>query len=194
MDAREFFLERHRTLHAGTFGQILERVPQEQFRVRPHPELNSLAWVLWHVARCEDVGVNRLVADRPQVVHEGGWDHRLGVPLQHIGTGMADEEVTEFTAQVDIQTLCGYWDAVGEQTQEVLGSMRPEEFDGPVDPEHLRRVLYQEGAMGPNAAWIEEALRGGGRAWLLARLGLTHSYVHAGEAGVIGSLLGFKGR
>jgi len=77
MDAREFFLERHRNLHTAVFGQILERVPQEQFRVRPHPELNSLAWVLWHVARCEDVSVNRVVADRPQVVHEGGWDPTL---------------------------------------------------------------------------------------------------------------------
>jgi hypothetical protein len=147
------------------------------------------------VARCEDIGVNRVVADRPQVLYEGGWDHRLGVPLRHIGTGMAVDEVSEFTTQVDITALTGYWDAVGEQTQQVLRSMPPEEFDGPVDPEHLRRVLHQEGAMGPNAAWIEQAWRdGGGRAWFPGRLGLTHSYVHAGEAGVIRSLLGFKAR
>jgi len=108
---------------------------------------------------------------------------------------MADEEVSEFTKQVDINALTGYWDAVGERTQQAVRSMPPEEFDGPVDPEHLRRVLYQEGAMGPNATWIEQALgSGGGRAWFLGRLGLTHSYVHAGEAGVIRGLLGFKGR
>jgi hypothetical protein len=46
MDAREFFLERHHNLHSGTFAQLIDRVPDEQFQIRPHPELNSLAWVL----------------------------------------------------------------------------------------------------------------------------------------------------
>ena len=48
------------------------------------------------MSRCEDVGVNRLVADRPQVLFDGDWPARVNVSLADIGTGMwqADDRRT----------------------------------------------------------------------------------------------------
>ena len=40
-------------------------------RVRPHPQLNSIAWNLWHLTRVEDTAVNCFVADLPQVLDAG---------------------------------------------------------------------------------------------------------------------------
>ena len=59
----------------------------EQLRRRPVKGSNSLAWLLWHMARIEDVAVNVVVANRRQVFDEG-WAERLKVPRRnamHLG-------------------------------------------------------------------------------------------------------------
>ena len=45
----------------------------DQMRLRPQPHMNPIAWLLWHIARCEDLGVNRLIANRPDVLDGEGW-------------------------------------------------------------------------------------------------------------------------
>ena len=58
------FREFHQSLpsRALTFFDTLS---DEQMRHRPQPMVNSLAWLIWHMARVEDAGINRLVANRP---------------------------------------------------------------------------------------------------------------------------------
>ena len=73
MDLGSFFLPPHETMCT----QISDRFTQltdDQMRLRPHPHLNSIAWLLWHMAS-EDMGVNRLIANRPDVLTGDGW-HR----------------------------------------------------------------------------------------------------------------------
>ena len=48
-------------------------------RTRAGKRLNSLVWLLWHMARVEDVVVNLVVADGRQVLDDG-WALRLKVP------------------------------------------------------------------------------------------------------------------
>ena len=68
MDLVSCFLPPHETMYT----QIAD-----QMRLRPHPQLNSIAWLLWHMARSEDMGVNRLIANRPDVLTGDGWASRL---------------------------------------------------------------------------------------------------------------------
>ena len=79
MDAINFFLLRYGDLHRGLIGDLLGKLSAAQVRGRPHPGVNTVAWLLWHTARVEDVGVNRFIADRPQAL-EDGWLDRLGIP------------------------------------------------------------------------------------------------------------------
>jgi DinB superfamily len=76
--------------------QIVNRFAQltdTQVRLRPHPSMNSIAWLLWHIARSKDMGVDRLIANRSDVLHGGGWAPRLNMSRRDMGTGMTDEEV-----------------------------------------------------------------------------------------------------
>jgi hypothetical protein len=62
-------------LRYGWLRQRFDRYEDQfdaQWRARPHG-LNSIAWLVWHVARCEDGGLNRLVIDRlPGDARSGG--------------------------------------------------------------------------------------------------------------------------
>ena len=160
-----------------------------RFRSRPHEAVNSIAWLLWHIARCEDVYMNRLLSDRPQVLEEEGWPARLDVPLRRIGTGMTDEEVAELSAKINIPALRAYYDAVGRRATEVVASLRPETLDEVVDEAHIHRVLF-EGVLEANADRVVSAYRGRTKGYYLMQA-LTHKASHLGQAGVVRRLLGF---
>ena len=60
---------------------LLADLSDEQMRTPPCPGVNTLTWLVWHMARVEDIGLNRFVTDGEQVFDGGGWGRRLwGAP------------------------------------------------------------------------------------------------------------------
>ena len=156
MDALQFFLLRHEALRSTTAQQqsvdtLLDQLSEAQLRHRPRPDLNSIAWIVWHMARCEDFGVQRLVGYRPQIFDQQGWMARLNVPLRDCGTGMTDDEVTDLSARVDLAALRAYWTAVGEGTLAVVHTLHPDELDEVIDPTYLYQVIGEEGVFRPRS-------------------------------------------
>lgn len=192
MNALEFFLLHHANVHRQVQQEFLMGLTDDQLRHRPYPGANSIAWLIWHMARCEDVGVNRLVADKPQVLSDSEWRNRLRIPLSHIGTGMTDEEVSGFGEHVDLGGLRAYYNAVGQRTPEVLKDLQQHDLDQTHDTTYLHRVLIGEAALGENAGQLEQFYLGKTRGWFLGHLGLGHNQMHRGEALTIRGLLGIR--
>ena len=134
MDARDLFLDQHAAVHAAAVGgnkmSLADRtfggLSDAQMRVRPREDLNSIAWLMFHIARAEDVMVNVILAGRSQVFDDS-WDNRLGVTRRDFGIGMTSSEVTELTQQVDVAALREYRDAVGGRTREVVSGFKPQD-------------------------------------------------------------------
>ena len=147
MDAREFFLIHHAPVHSQVAREFLQDLSDEQMRLRPNG-LNSLAWLVWHMARCEDA-LNVLIARRPQVFDQDDWLTRLNVSFRDVGTGMTDEEVSDLSARLDLGVLRDYYHAVGRRTVEVVKSLRPQDLNESPDLHQLRA----EGAFRESAMW-----------------------------------------
>src|SRR5437870_6461593 len=137
MDARDLLLEEHSTMHSAAVGgnkaSLAERtfagLSDDQMRVRPREDLNSLAWLMWHIARAEDIMVNLIVAGRSQVFDDA-WARRLGVARRDFGIGMTSPEVTELTRAVDLAALREYRDAVGRRTREIVSGFKDGDWAG----------------------------------------------------------------
>jgi len=192
MNARDFILERHEAAHRNLMT-FLEPLTEEQIRCRPHDSLNSIIWLLWHVARCEDAYVNRLVTDRPQVFDEGNWGERMHLPRRDLGIGMPSEEVTEISERIDFVALKAYITAVAARTVEVVESLNFDELDGRAEPEHFDQVMFGEGALRPYANWAADMYRPSSKGQLLSHLAVTHVYGHGFEVLTIRSLFGIHG-
>ena len=82
----------------------------EQMRVKL-PGHNSIAWIIWHIARGEDWGVNVMLRGEEQALTRDDWNRRLGIKRLDIGTGMKEDEVAELTAKIDLGALREYFDA-----------------------------------------------------------------------------------
>jgi hypothetical protein len=194
MDALAFFHLRYDAAHTSMTDQLLDGLTDEQVRARPHG-VNSIAWLLWHVARCEDVGVNRLVADRPQLLDEAPWPARLNAPRRDIGTGMTSDEVADLSERIDVAALRAYWDALYRRTRAILSDLPAGALSEPVDRARLRRLIAEEAALGPHAGWVGPAWAAQpNRGLFLAQLALAHHYGHLYEGFVTRGLLGFPTR
>lgn len=191
MDIKEFFLLSHARSHSGrlvdTDGNMsfyedraVSKLTEDQLRLRPQG-LNSIAWILWHVARTEDVAANVVIAGRRQVLDEDDWPSRLRVTRRDIGTGMTPEQVGELSAAVDIPSVRAYRLAVGRRTREIVTALRAEAWDTPIDRARIDRG-FAEGAFLPDAKWPYTFWGDGTVGWLLSWPCLGHNNMHMGQA------------
>ena len=189
------FLEQHALLHSAdvaggpsmvdrTFGSLAD----VDMRRRPAKGGNSLAWLLWHMARTEDVNVNLVVADGRQVF-DATWARRLGVGRPDIGTGMTEEEVGDLGEQLDVGAAREYRNAVGRRTREVVAGLAAGFLDEMVGPADVARASAA-GAIGARADWLVTLWQGHSRAKRLATVGITHNALHLGEAQTLRGLAG----
>jgi hypothetical protein len=197
MDARDLFLEQHAAVQAAAVGgnkaSAAERtfggLTDEQMRARPREDLNSLAWILWHIARVEDAMVHRVLYGRSQVFDDA-WARRLGITRRDFGTGMTSPEVTELTGQLDIGALREYRDAVGRRTRELVGGFKDEDWQGEVSGEAVAAAAA-EGAFGTRAELFNKIFTGRPRRAVLNALALFHPSAHMGEANTVRTSGGF---
>src|SRR5262245_28273668 len=146
MNAIDFLARHYGRLHMQVERDFLHGLSEEQMRLRPHG-LNSIAWLVWHMARYEDI-LNLLLVGRPQVLDEEHWLPRLNLSVRDVGTGMGDDEVSDLSARLDLAALRDYYTAVGRRTMEVVRSLRPEALDELPDRERLRAEgVFRENAV-----------------------------------------------
>jgi hypothetical protein len=194
MDAIEFFRLRYDNVHPRVWERTVRGLSEHQLRSRPHPAVNTIVWQIWHLARCEDVGVNRLVADRAQVLDDEGWPVRLGVERRDIGTGMTDAEVDVLSANVDLDALRAYWAAISERTLAVVATLPSDILAAPLDADRLHAMVVEERMLGEHAGWVEPMwARQACRAWFLAQLALTHNTGHLYQIAMLRGLWGQPG-
>ena len=197
MDVKDLFLAQHGAVHSAGVGgnkaSAAERtfggLTDYQMRVRPREDLNSLAWLMWHIARAEDIFLSPVLSSRDQVFGDA-WRRRLGITRKDFGIGMTSAEVTELTRQIDVAALREYRDAVGLRTREIVGGFKDADWDGEIPTASLERATAQ-GAFGARAEAMAKAFTGRPRAAVLSGIALFHSSGHMGEAVTVRSAGGF---
>lgn len=192
MDAMQLFLQRYSVLCDYYLDGVWQTVPEDLMRQRPHPRVNSVAWNLWHLTRVEDAGLNRFVVDGVQVLDEGAFMQRLNVPWRHQGTGMTLAEVDDLNQRISLPALRDYASRVQGRTRAIVQTLDPTDLDEVVEAERLRVIIVDEGLAGPQAAGLLDNYAGWNKGRYLLHFGLTHSFQHVGEIGVIASLLGLE--
>lgn len=181
MNAKQLFFERYDGFREYP-EHLIAGLTAAQIRQSPQPALNPIAWTLWHLARCEDVCVNRILSDQSQVLDDDGRSKRLRVAERSVGTGMAKDDVLALSAAIDLSELDLYRKDVSARTVATLESISTEDLAHDLDPQRLRQVLVTEQAGGAVGDQIVAAYSGHTKGWLLGHLVLTHHFYHIGQA------------
>lgn len=196
MNTLETFLRDHAFVHTTAVAPafpfnidpLLADLSEGQRRARPHG-LNSVAWLLWHLARVEDGCVGILVLGQSQLLDEDDWHARLGTGRRDLGTGMTKVEVAELSERIVLDELLAYRDAVGRRTRALLPSLWPDRWDAFVDPAHIDRAAKAAVISEPAAAALRQYLPSQTREAALRWWGLHRSLMHLGQLTMLRGLL-----
>lgn len=193
----DFFLLHHARIHSGEVAaaeggslvdQTLAELTDADLRARTATGINSLVWLLWHMARSEDAYINVLLMKRPQVLDRPEWTGRLRVERRDTGSGMAQEDVTAVSTTIDIPALRAYRTAVGQTTRAAIVDLAPEWWIQPITPTDVDQLIAS-GAFIPAVVPVVRRFVGRTRGGMLGSIGITHNALHLGEAQTVRSLL-----
>jgi hypothetical protein len=190
LKAKELFMCQHAMVHATAMSQselwsfedeVLQNMTEADFRHIPQNEEHSIAWILWHIARIEDVTMNLLIAGTPQLFQQDHWQERLKTTIGHTGNAMSVEAIAELSAALDIEVLREYRIAVGRRTQQIVKQLEPMALKYNVNPARLQQVRKQgavvEAADEIVAYWGSRTYAG-----LLLMPATRHNFLHLNEA------------
>ena len=188
--AVEQFLIQHAMVHSKKMSrmdvwsfedELWDGLTEEQFRaIQPKGE-HSIAWILFHTARIEDITMNMLVAGIAQVYKRDKWAKKLKSTIHHAANKMEDVSVRRLSFRLDMAALREYRLSVGKRTREIVRKIQPDEFNQKVEPIRLEKLL-KEGAMIDEAMeiinyWSKRTIAG-----LLLMPPTRHNFLHLNEA------------
>ncbi|MEU0127981.1 MULTISPECIES: DUF664 domain-containing protein [unclassified Streptomyces] len=118
----------HEAVHAAVDG-----LPPEDLNARLGGEANSIAWLVWHLARVQDDHVAD-AAGTEQVWFTQDWAARFELPLERGSTGYGHSSAQAASVRVaSAGLLLGYFDAVHERTLGFVGGLDGHALDRIVD-------------------------------------------------------------
>jgi Protein of unknown function (DUF664) len=115
-----------------TATAAVDGLTEDQLATRPAPDANSIAWLVWHLARVQDDHVAD-VAGTEQVWTGQGFVTRFDLPFDSSATGygMSSEEVGH--VRVGAELLADYLRAVHDATVAYVATVTPEDLDAIID-------------------------------------------------------------
>ena len=114
----------------GDSTKALDGLTQQEIAWSPKPDCNSIAFILWHMTRVEDMFVNRMILGKAELYESANWAGKLGTPPGDSGGGgRYTLEQLQAWPVPKLETLKGYRDAVRESTLAFLKTTTSAKLD-----------------------------------------------------------------
>lgn len=99
---------------------------------RPDADANTIAWLIWHLARVQDAQIADAYGGE-QVWTAEGWAERFDLPFSKAATGYGHSSDDVAAVRVSAQLLLGYYDATQSATLSRVASTGDDDLDRVVD-------------------------------------------------------------
>jgi hypothetical protein len=184
------FLSQHAMVHAAEVSQsglwsfeeeVWNDLTDHAARRIPRGCDHSIAWIFWHITRIEDMTMNRLIANTPQLFLQNNWLEKLQVTACDTGNAMDAAAVAQLSVEIDIPSLRAYRTAVGRRTREIIQQVQPGEFKCMVDPAYIQ-MIQEEGGVVDAASGLLDYWGSKTKGGLLLMPPTRHIFVHLNEA------------
>ncbi|TNM67742.1 DinB family protein [Streptomyces sp. NP160] len=117
----------------------LDGLTDEELVTPLEPGTNTVAWLVWHLARVQDDHVAHVAGtDQVWTTPAGGdsgttWARRFDLPLDDAEIGYGFDEQQVLAVRAPAHLLRGYLDAVHERSTAYLSGLSPADLDRVVD-------------------------------------------------------------
>jgi len=159
---KKTFLEIHAKLH---LSKISSTIPNEvdslisdlcdnEYAIMPTSKDETIAWVLWHIARIEDITMGILVADGDQLFNEA-WRKAMNISVTDTGNAQTDDEIMNLSKSINVEELLNYRNKVGNRTREIVSELTPDDMKRKIPSRALEKILCEGGVTRQeNSIWL----------------------------------------
>lgn len=160
--SKDLFLQIHAKLHPSVVSDtdrnevdnLLCDLKQNEYAVMPTRKDETIAWVLWHIARIEDLTMNILVAREEQVFNQD-WRERLNSRITDTGNALTDDEIMELSRTINTEQLICYRNAVAHKTRDIIRSLSAADLKRRVRQDDIDKILSVGGVtQQENSIWL----------------------------------------
>ena len=145
--AKSLFLEIHAKLHLSEISHteknevdnLLWDLDGNEYAIMPTGKDETIAWILWHIARIEDLTMNLLVARQDQIFDET-WQKRLNVSIRDTGNALSDDEIMDLSKNINIDELIHYRNETAQRTRDIVRNLKAGDMKRKVAPDDLKRI------------------------------------------------------
>ncbi|MBB5915084.1 putative damage-inducible protein DinB [Nocardia transvalensis] len=127
----EVLIDAYERIQQVVHGAV-DGLDESALTYRVDPAANSIAWLIWHLARVQDDHIAD-AAGVEQVWTAKAWYDRFGLSSGDLGIGYGDSAGEVARIQAPAEVLTGYFDAVHEQTLGFLRGLTDADLDRVVD-------------------------------------------------------------
>ncbi|PZS22832.1 MAG: hypothetical protein DLM54_02385 [Acidimicrobiales bacterium] len=132
MDVNSLLIELYDRIPPLARGAV-DGVDSDRLIESPAPGANTIAWLIWHLARVQDSHVAELM-DADQLWVSGDWAGSCGLDPDPSNTGYGHSaEQMQAVRPAEPQVLLEYLDAVSGRTRKLLEGLAPDDLDRMVD-------------------------------------------------------------
>lgn len=189
-EARALFVNMHKLVHfseisglkSPTLMDILfDSLHKNELAIMPTQKDVTIAWSLWHITRIEDLTINILVNESDQILNDK-WLGKLKTKVTDTANAMTDDEIMDFSLNIDVDALKDYRNAVGLRTQEVMKNLTYEDMKRKIKKESLNKILNDKGVLEhPDSIWLLDFWSKKDVAGILLMPITRHQIVHINE-------------
>ena len=87
--------------------ELVGDLREDEYAIMPTAKDETIAWVLWHISRIEDLTMNILVNGEKQIFNED-WQTRMNSPIRDTGNALSDNQIIQLSKSLRIQELLAY--------------------------------------------------------------------------------------
>lgn len=150
--AKALFLNLHRELHLSEISEgeenevdrLLGDLKANEYAIMPSGKDETIAWVLWHIARIEDLTMGILVGGGNQLFDDG-WKQRLNSPITDTGNALSDDEIMDLSRRINISELLHYRNEVGIRTRNIVKNLTSTDMRTKVPLSGIDKILLEGG-------------------------------------------------
>ena len=115
----------------------------------------NIAYSLWHIFRIEDIAAHTLINGDEQVFFAADYQKRINSPIITTGNELIKHELSDFSAQLNIDELYSYIHNVKESTESIIAGLTYDMMKYRISSE-CRNALEASGCVSKDesAVWL----------------------------------------
>ena len=115
----------------------------------------TIAYSLWHIFRIEDIVAHTLICGDEQVFFANKYQKRINSPIITTGNELVREEISDFSAQLNIDELYNYIHDVKASTESIISNLSFDMLKSKISAER-RKALESSNSVSKdeNAVWL----------------------------------------